>query len=70
MKGLKIKGNNVANRVNSKLGEYPCVATGTYNNIITYIQNVYIMSNEHDMASTDDSWLGCQTKCTPGSSPR
>jgi hypothetical protein len=22
------------------LGEYPCVATGTYNNIITYIQNV------------------------------
>jgi hypothetical protein len=23
-----------------KLGEYPCVATGTYNNIITYIQNV------------------------------
>jgi hypothetical protein len=22
------------------LGKYPCVATGTYNNIITYIQNV------------------------------
>jgi hypothetical protein len=22
------------------IGEYPCVATGTYNNIITYIQNV------------------------------
>jgi hypothetical protein len=22
------------------LGEYPCVATGKYNNIITYIQNV------------------------------
>jgi hypothetical protein len=22
------------------LGEYPCVATGTYNNIITYIQNM------------------------------
>jgi hypothetical protein len=22
------------------LGEYPCIATGTYNNIITYIQNV------------------------------
>jgi hypothetical protein len=24
----------------SLLGECPCVATGTYNNIITYIQNV------------------------------
>jgi hypothetical protein len=25
---------------NFLLGEYPCVATETYNNIITYIQNV------------------------------
>jgi hypothetical protein len=30
------------------LGEYPCVATGTYNNIITYIQNVsYIVIKKY-----------------------
>jgi hypothetical protein len=31
------------------IGEYPCVATGTYNNIITYIQNVsYIVIKNHN----------------------
>jgi hypothetical protein len=30
------------------LGEYPCVATGTYNNMITYIQNVsYIVIRKY-----------------------
>ena len=30
------------------LGEYPCVATGTYNTMITYIQNVsYIVIKKY-----------------------
>jgi hypothetical protein len=30
------------------LGEYPCVATGTYNTMITYIQNVsYIIIRKY-----------------------
>jgi hypothetical protein len=29
--------------ISNLLGEYPCVATVTYNNIITYIQNVSIL---------------------------
>jgi hypothetical protein len=30
------------------LGEYPCVATGTYNTMITYIQNVsYIVIRKY-----------------------
>jgi hypothetical protein len=37
---LKCLNNNLISITYDELGEYPCVATGTYNNIITYIQNV------------------------------
>jgi hypothetical protein len=34
--------------INFILGQYPCVATGTYNTIITYIQNVsYIVIRKY-----------------------
>jgi hypothetical protein len=52
--GLCGEGNDNGRTRNDSLpltvliSEYPCVATGTYNNIITYIQNVsYIVIKKY-----------------------
>jgi hypothetical protein len=47
--GFQQKRSGAAPRVFIwKLGQYPCVATGTYNTMITYIQNVsYIVIRKY-----------------------
>jgi hypothetical protein len=45
------------------LGECPCVATGTYNTTVTYIQNVYYIKSECTIMTNKKNTNNESTTC-------